>query len=155
MYHNRSSFFLIGFYTLSLVCIVLIVKFGVLEAVNPPSEVLRGLFVFACSVAGIGGGGIAIFFWKTSKYFIGAWGGFAFGLWIECFRDGGLIDPVGVRWILYIGDTHLARLFLWSLTEYFSFQRAGVRSMHHSQVSLACPSCLNGLCGLLCLRSGH
>lgn len=104
IHHDRSSFFLIGFYTLSLVCIVLIVKFGVLEAVNPPTEVLRGLFVLACSVAGIAGGGIAIFFWKTSKYFIGAWGGFAFGIWIECFRDGGLIDPVGLRWILYIGE---------------------------------------------------
>ncbi|OBZ78794.1 hypothetical protein A0H81_00852 [Grifola frondosa] len=100
---NRwTSFFLIGFYTLSLVCLVLILKFGVLQAINPPSRTLRGLFVLACGVAGIAGGGIAIFFWKVAKYFIGAWGGFAFALWIQCFRNGGLIGPIGFRWIMYI-----------------------------------------------------
>lgn len=98
---------MIGFYTLSLVCIVLILKFGVLAAVNPPSTALRGLFVLACTVAGIVGGGIAVFFWKGAKYFIGAWGGFALGLFIQCFRDGGLIDPVGFRWIMYIGKVWL------------------------------------------------
>ncbi|KAF9474089.1 hypothetical protein BDN70DRAFT_816276 [Pholiota conissans] len=100
---NRwTSFFLIGFYTLSLVCFVLILKFGVLPAINPPSKTLRGLFVLACSVAGIAGGGIAIFFWKGTRYTIGAWGGFAFALWIQCFHNGGLIKAVGIRWILYI-----------------------------------------------------
>jgi hypothetical protein len=81
-----TSFFLIGFYTLSLVCFVLILKasrelltcpsvselflpqFGILTAVNPPSNVLRGLFVLASAVAGIAGGGISIFFWKASRY---------------------------------------------------------------------------------------
>ncbi|KIP12493.1 hypothetical protein PHLGIDRAFT_124031 [Phlebiopsis gigantea 11061_1 CR5-6] len=100
---NRwSSFFLVGFYTLSLVCFVLILRFGVLEAVNPPSTTLRGLFVLACTVAGFVGGGVAIFFWKATRYFIGAWGGLAFALWIQCFRDGGLIHEIGFRWILYI-----------------------------------------------------
>lgn len=103
---NRwTSFFLIGFYTLSLVCIVLILKFGILAAVNPPNTTLRGLFVLASTIAGIIGGAIAVFFWKAAKYFIGAWGGFAFALFIECFRNGGLIDPVGLRWIMYIAFT--------------------------------------------------
>ncbi|KAF8846278.1 hypothetical protein BDN67DRAFT_939962 [Paxillus ammoniavirescens] len=100
---NRwTSFFLIGFYTLSLVCFVLIVKFGILPAINPPNKTLQGMFVLACAVAGIMGGAFTIFFWKATKYFIGAWGGFAFGLWIQCFRNGGLISSVGMRWILYI-----------------------------------------------------
>ncbi|EKM61226.1 uncharacterized protein PHACADRAFT_247701 [Phanerochaete carnosa HHB-10118-sp] len=100
---NRwTSFFLIGFYTLSLVCFVLILRFGILQAVNPPSTTLRGLFVLACCVAGIAGGGVTIFFWKATRYFIGAWGGFAFALWIQCFRDGGLIQVIGFRWIMYI-----------------------------------------------------
>lgn len=60
--------------------------------------------MLACGVAGIGGGGVAIFFWKHTKYFIGGWGGFSLGLWLQCFRDGGLIRPVGFRWILYIGE---------------------------------------------------
>jgi hypothetical protein len=57
------------------------------------------------SVAGIIGGGVTIFFWKGTKYFVGAWGGFAFGLWIQCFRDGGLIRPIGFRYIMYIGQS--------------------------------------------------
>ncbi|KAJ3816051.1 hypothetical protein F5876DRAFT_71536 [Lentinula aff. lateritia] len=101
---NRwTSFFLIGFYTLSLVCFVLILKFGILPAVNPPSKTLRGMFVLACSVAGIAGGACAIFFWKAARYGIGAWGGFALALWIQCFRDGGVIRSEGLRWIMYIG----------------------------------------------------
>ncbi|KAI8980716.1 hypothetical protein BD414DRAFT_464992 [Trametes punicea] len=100
---NRwSSFFLIGFYTLSLVCFVLILRFGVIYAINPPNKTLRGLFVLSCGVAGIAGGGIAIFFWKASKYLIGAWGGLALALWIQCFRNGGLIGPIGFRWLMYI-----------------------------------------------------
>ncbi|KAJ7932508.1 hypothetical protein B0H13DRAFT_1955734 [Mycena leptocephala] len=101
---NRwTSFFLIGFYTLSLVCFVLILKFGILTAVNPPSKVLRGMFVLASAVAGIAGGGISIFFWKASRYFIGGWGGFALALWVQCFHNGGLINTIGFRWIFYIG----------------------------------------------------
>ncbi|KAH7910862.1 hypothetical protein BJ138DRAFT_1151899 [Hygrophoropsis aurantiaca] len=100
---NRwTSFFLIGFYTLSLVCFVLIIKFGILPAINPPSLTLQGMFVLASVIAGILGGAITIFFWKGTKYFIGAWGGFACGLWVQCFRDGGLITSIGLRWILYI-----------------------------------------------------
>ena len=85
-------------------CIVLIIQFGVLPAINPPSKTLRGMFVLASAVAGIAGGGIAIFFWKAAKYFIGAWGGFALGLWVQCLHNGGLIQSVAFRWILYIGN---------------------------------------------------
>lgn len=99
----RTSFFLIGFYTMSLVCLVLIMRFGILRAINPPTRTVRGLFVLSCGVAGIAGGGVAIFFWKATRYFIGAWGGLAFALWIQCFREGGLIHPIGFRWIMYIG----------------------------------------------------
>ena len=99
----RTSFFLIGFYTLSLVCFVLILRFGILQAVNPPSTTLRGLFVLASTVAGVAGGAVSIFFWKATRYFIGAWGGLALAWWIQCFRAGGLIGPLGFRWIFYIG----------------------------------------------------
>ncbi|KZV75481.1 hypothetical protein PENSPDRAFT_680956 [Peniophora sp. CONT] len=101
---NRwTSFFLIGWYTLSIVCLVLILRFGVLPAVNPPSATIRGMFVLACTVAGVVGGGLSIFFWKATKFFIGAWGGLAFGLWIQCFHNGGLIHKIAFRWIMYIG----------------------------------------------------
>ncbi|GBE77820.1 predicted protein [Sparassis crispa] len=100
---NRwSSYFIIGFYTFALVCLVLILRFGVMEEINPPSETLRGLFVLSCGIAGIAGGGFAIFFWKVTNYFVGAWGGFALALWIQCFRNGGLIWTIGYRWIMYI-----------------------------------------------------
>ena len=61
------------------------------------------MFVLACTVAGVVGGGLSIFFWKATKFFIGAWGGLAFGLWIQCFHNGGLIHPIALRWIMYIG----------------------------------------------------
>lgn len=110
----RTSFFLIGFYTFSLVCIVLILKFGVLDAIHPPSKTVRGMFMLASGIAGIVGGGIAIFFWKGARYLIGAWGGLALGWWIQCFRDGGLITNVGLRWVLYIGQSDL-RILHYSL----------------------------------------
>ncbi|KAF8349786.1 hypothetical protein F5887DRAFT_942389 [Amanita rubescens] len=101
---NRwTSFFLTGFYTLALCCAVLIIQFGVIPAINPPSKTLRGMFVLASAIAGIAGGAIAIFFWKAARYGIGAWGGFALALWVQCFHDGGVITPIGFRWILYIG----------------------------------------------------
>ena len=82
---------------------MLILKFGVLDQVNPPSKTLRGLFVLSCAVAGGAGGAITIFFWKLSRYLIGGWGGFALALFIQCFRDGGLIRAIAFRWILFIG----------------------------------------------------
>ncbi|KAF8634405.1 hypothetical protein AX15_000857 [Amanita polypyramis BW_CC] len=101
---NRwTSFFLTGFYTFALCCAVLIIRFGVIPAINPPSKTLRGMFVLASAIAGIAGGAIAIFFWKTARYGIGAWGGFTLALWVQCFHDGGVIQPIGFRWILYIG----------------------------------------------------
>lgn len=101
---NRwSSFFIIGFYTLAVVCLALILRFGVLQAINPPSETLRGLFVLSCAVAGFVGGGVAIFFWQGTKYFIGGWGGFAFALFIQALHNGGMIKPLGFRYLFYIG----------------------------------------------------
>ena len=102
---HRTSFFLIGFYSLALVCLVLILKFGVLDQVNPPSTTLRGLFVLSCTVAGGAGGAIAIFFWKVSRYLIGGWGGFSLALFVQCLRNGGLIRGVAYRWIMFIGES--------------------------------------------------
>ena len=62
------------------------------------------MFVLSCVVAGVAGGAISIFFWKGARYGIGAWGGFAFALWVQSFRNGGVIRPIGYRWILYIGN---------------------------------------------------
>lgn len=86
---------------------VLILKFGVLDSdsPNPPSATLRGLYVLAAGVAGIVGGGVAIFFWQVTKYLIGAWGGLALGFYIQCFHNGGLIKPVGLRWLMFIGES--------------------------------------------------
>lgn len=139
----RTSFFLIGFYTLSLICFALIVKFGILRSVNPPGTTLRGMFVLSSFVAGIAGGGISIFFWQTTKYFIGAWGGFAFGLWVQCFRDGGLIRPLGIRWLMFIGMP----LTFWFLIPpsyaYRSLFCHRFRPLYHSEASLPGPTRCN------------
>jgi hypothetical protein len=101
------------------VCLVLILKFGVLPAINPPSKELRGMFVLASVIAGVTGGGISIFFWKGTRFFIGAWGGFALALFIQCFRDGGVIRQIGLRWILFIGNE------LWPSQLFISHSRSG------------------------------
>jgi len=145
--HRRTSFFLIGFYTLSLVCLVLILKFGVIPSINPPSKKLRGMFVLASMVAGIIGGGVAIFFWKGAKFFIGAWGGFALGLFIQCFRDGGVIRLIGFRWILYIGGIHLTHLhssFLAHLQN--SMRRHRFHLVYYSKDALPCSPSIHRFC---------
>lgn len=138
---HRTSFFLIGFYTLALVCLVLILQFGVLEQVHPPSTTLRGLFVLACVVAGGAGGAITIFFWKLSRYLIGGWGGFALALFIQCFRDGGLIREIGYRWIMFIGKFGGAPVVHHPSTAHFAcFGRRywcrWILHMHHPETPL-------------------
>jgi Domain of unknown function (DUF4203) len=132
-FSSRTSFFLIGFYTLSLVCISLILKFGVLPAINPPSQTIRGMFVLASTIAGFAGGAIAIFFWKGARYFIGAWGGFALALWIQCFSDGGLIKPIGFRWILYIGQSSAPAVQEFSHLPLCRLWRCWICVMHDSK----------------------
>ena len=151
---SRSSFFLIGFYTFSLVCFSLIVKFGILPSVNPPGTTLRGMFVLSSFVAGIAGGGIAIFFWKATKYFIGAWGGLAFGLWVQCFRDGGLIRPIGIRWLLFISMWRYSPSQTYQSDALHSLLRRRFRSLYHSQDSLSSYSGCNCHCWVKCSHSG-
>lgn len=105
---NRwSSFFLLGFYTLAIAVAAIILKLGVEEReeqqLSLPSSKLRGLYLFACIVAGFCGGAIAIFFWQATKYMIGAMGGFVFAMWIQAMRHSGLVRPIGFRWLMYIG----------------------------------------------------
>ncbi|KAG8842641.1 hypothetical protein FRB96_004944 [Tulasnella sp. 330] len=70
--------------------------------INPPAVKLQALFFLACVVAGVGGGGVSIFWWKGARYFVGCWGGFALGLYIQCFHNGGVIHPIGLRYLLYV-----------------------------------------------------
>ena len=151
----RTSFFLIGFYTLSLICFALIVKFGILRSVNPPGTTLRGMFVLSSFVAGIAGGGISIFFWQTTKYFIGAWGGFAFGLWVQCFRDGGLIRPLGIRWLMFIGMRLTFSLLITSSYSNLSVFCHRFRPLHHSEDSLPGPARRNCHCWRQCRHVGR
>ena len=78
--------------------------FGVENVIDPPTETMRGLFLLSSVVAGFIGGTLAVFFYNQAKYFVGAWGGFLIGMWVQCFHEGGLIQPIGFRWILYIGE---------------------------------------------------
>ncbi|KAJ1030439.1 hypothetical protein NDA16_001348 [Ustilago loliicola] len=103
-HRNRwSSYFLAGFFALALICISIILKVGVEPAVNPPSKAIRGLFLVAAMVAGAVGGIISIVFWRGAGLFACGLGGFFFGLFLQAVRPGGLVRPVGLRYILYIG----------------------------------------------------
>lgn len=103
-HRNRwSSYFLSGFFAMALITISIILKVGVEPAVNPPSKAIRGLFLVAAMIAGAVGGIISIVFWRGAGLFSSGLGGFFFGLFLQAVRPGGLIRPVGLRFILYIG----------------------------------------------------
>ncbi|GAK62472.1 uncharacterized protein PAN0_001d0672 [Moesziomyces antarcticus] len=103
-HRNRwSSYFLSGFFALALICISIILKVGVEPAINPPSKAIRGLFLVAAVIAGAVGGIISIVFWRGAGLLACGLGGFFFGLFIQAVRPGGLIRPIGLRFILYIG----------------------------------------------------
>ena len=103
-HRNRwSSYFLSGFFALALICISIILKVGVEPAVNPPSKAIRGLFLVAAVIAGAVGGIISIVFWRGASMLACGLGGFFFGLFLQAVRSGGLIRPVGLRFILYVG----------------------------------------------------
>uniref|UniRef100_V5EW90 TM7S3/TM198-like domain-containing protein n=1 Tax=Kalmanozyma brasiliensis (strain GHG001) TaxID=1365824 RepID=V5EW90_KALBG len=103
-HRNRwSSYFLAGFFALALICISIILKVGVEPAINPPSKAIRGLFLVAALVAGVVGGIISIVFWRGAGLLACGLGGFFFGLFLQAVRPGGLIRPVGLRFILYAG----------------------------------------------------
>ena len=103
-HRNRwSSYFLSGFFALALICISIILKVGVEPAINPPSKAIRGLFLVAAVIAGAVGGIISVVFWRGAGLLACGLGGFFFGLFLQAVRSGGLIRPVGLRYILYIG----------------------------------------------------
>ncbi|GAC96721.1 hypothetical protein PHSY_004305 [Pseudozyma hubeiensis SY62] len=103
-HRNRwSSYFLSGFFALALICVSIILKVGVESAVNPPSKAIRGLFLVAAVIAGAVGGAISIVFWRGAGLLACGLGGFFFGLFLQALRPGGLIRPVGLRFILYFG----------------------------------------------------
>ncbi|PWZ02875.1 hypothetical protein BCV70DRAFT_7645 [Testicularia cyperi] len=103
-HRNRwSSYFLAGFFSLALICISIILKVGVVPAINPPSRGIRGLFLVASVIAGVIGGALSILFWRGAGLMASGLGGFFFGLFLQAVRSGGLIHPVGLRYILYIG----------------------------------------------------
>ncbi len=104
----RSSFFLIGFYTASLTTLILILRFGVLQGVKPPTTKLEGIFLLVSAIAGFLGGVGFAFFWTITRYILGGWGGFAFALWIQSFHSNGLIQPMLGRWGLYISAAVMA-----------------------------------------------
>jgi hypothetical protein len=63
---------------------------------------VRGLYLLACTAAGIVGGGIGVVFYQTTKLATGGFGCFLFGLFIQALHNNGVIKPVGLRYILYI-----------------------------------------------------
>ncbi|KAK0532081.1 hypothetical protein OC835_003456 [Tilletia horrida] len=107
-HRNRwSSFFVCGFYVLAISTLCAILSLGVEKGVNPPSTTVRGLFLLACLIAGIVGGILFILFYTWAAFAVCGLGGFAFALWLQALKSNGLIEPLGVRWILLAGMTSL------------------------------------------------
>lgn len=63
-----------------------------------PSTTMRGLYLLACVISSFFGAAFGIFFFKVSKYWVSAAGGFTFGWFLLATREGGLITSVIGRW---------------------------------------------------------
>lgn len=68
-----------------------------------PDLKLKGLFVFASLAGGLIAGAAGILFWKGAAVLTPAFGGFGIGVFVDAVRSDGLIRPVGLRYILFIG----------------------------------------------------
>jgi len=101
---NRwSSYFLTGAYVAAMLVMIPILRFGVMEQGQSPSNVVQGIFVLVCIVSAIGAGAIGVIFWKGTRFIVGAGGGFAISLFILSLRSSSTIRPVGLRYILILG----------------------------------------------------
>ncbi|KAE8245388.1 hypothetical protein A4X13_0g5950 [Tilletia indica] len=105
-HRNRwSSFFMCGFYILALSTLCAILSLGVEKGVKPPSATVRGLFLLACLIAGIIGGVMFVLFYTFAAFVVCGLGGFALGLWLQALKSNGLIEPLGLRWVLLASCT--------------------------------------------------
>jgi hypothetical protein len=63
---------------------------------------VKGLYLLACSAAGLVGGTVGVVFYQTTKLTAGGFGGFLLGLFVQALHNNGVIKPVGMRYIMYI-----------------------------------------------------
>lgn len=71
---------------------------------------MRGLYCLAVGISCLIGAGIGIFFYTTSKYWVGAAGGFCVGWFLMAVKKGGLVSSVGARWGIIGGLTAVTLL---------------------------------------------
>ncbi|KZT51555.1 hypothetical protein CALCODRAFT_125980 [Calocera cornea HHB12733] len=91
---------------LSITTLILILHFGVEPnlSLHPPDQMLRGLYLLACLVAGGVGAGLAALWREYAEWGCGAVAGFALACWIEALRSGGVVQGEW-RWLLFVGLT--------------------------------------------------
>ncbi|KZO96234.1 hypothetical protein CALVIDRAFT_564109 [Calocera viscosa TUFC12733] len=89
---------------LSITTLILILHFGVEPnlSLHPPDQMLRGLYLLACLVAGGVGAGLAALWREYAEWGCGAVAGFALACWIEALRSGGVVQG-DWRWLLFAG----------------------------------------------------
>ncbi len=103
-----TTVFIAGSYATAIIVICVILKVGVIPAVFDPSAAIRGVYLVAAVLGGAVVGIVCMIFYSFATFLTAGLGGFAFGLFLQATRDGGLIRPVGLRFILYFGLFALA-----------------------------------------------
>ncbi|UZJ51441.1 hypothetical protein CBS101457_000761 [Exobasidium rhododendri] len=91
-----------GFYSLALITICVILRVGVSKAQNDPTKTLKGLYLLASICAGGIGGALAVIFRNGGLLLACALGGFTLALFLEACKSNGLIETIGLRYILYV-----------------------------------------------------
>lgn len=81
----------------------MIFKLGIEKAIFDPSSTTRGLFLLACLIAGIIGGILSLLWHAGAALLSASLGGLSLGLFIQALHRDGLIHPLALRWVLYLG----------------------------------------------------
>lgn len=87
-------------------CVIL--RVGVARAIDDPDKTLKGIYLLACICAGGIGGAAFVIFRQGGLLVSSALGGFASSLFLQAFKSNGLIESIGLRYILYLGLATLA-----------------------------------------------
>lgn len=99
----RTSLFLLYFYAGAFLTLVLAVHFGVSVPENPPSATMRGVFILVGAVVGGLAGSVAILIAGWARFGLTFIGGWSVAWWILSFGQGGLINALWGRWVLFAG----------------------------------------------------
>lgn len=89
----------------------MILRVGVARALYDPDRTLKGIYLLACICAGGIGAAAFVIFRNGGLLLSCTLGGFVCSLYFQAFKSNGIIQPIGLRYILYLALSALTFSF--------------------------------------------